>query len=467
MNVERRLRAPALIALLVLSLSLLASGETSLITDRETVAIPEGATARLGVRLSAQPLAITRIRVSWLSGDSDISIDGNAVLTFDSTDWNEFQYIRLSAAPDKDHENGTAIIRVHRIAGDPVPYKDIEAIESEPPGDCVNLPTGWNLISLPLEPTDPDPEAVFDEVSPLPLYSYNGTSYDSFASKRLTEVSPLVGYWIYLDASTKICAEGSRLTGAQSAYLEHVGWHMVGVPYPVQWGSGGSSSGPPPLPPGVRRVITTSGGGITVSDGYTVISLTEAVSAGWIEGTVWEWDPGARIYTETPLAVGKALQPWHGYWILTYREGLTLRFSETPVTGPPPGELPPPPPDRLLFTMHREFHPPVPPRLTIPEDSSPSLAFFNSPNPVTDVNTTVFEVMGEGAESVSAIRVEIYDLSGRLVYSTGEIAGRKVEWHTEDINGELLANGVYLYRMYAKVAGRWVASEIRKLAILR
>ena len=83
------------------------------------------------------------------------------------------------------------------------------------------------------------------------------------------------------------------------------------------------------------------------------------------------------------------------------------------------------------------------------------------------MNTTVFEVMGEGAESVSAIRVEIYDLSGRLVYSTGEIAGRKVEWHTEDANGELLANGVYLYRMYAKVAGRWVASEIRKLAILR
>lgn len=89
--------------------------------------------------------------------------------------------------------------------------------------------------------------------------------------------------------------------------------------------------------------------------------------------------------------------------------------------------------------------------------------FFNEPNPVTDVHTTVFGVRGVEVES---IRVEVYDLSGRLVWK-GEAVGNELVWHTEDLVGRYLANGVYLYVVYVKVGDTWIQSDIRKLAIFR
>mgnify|MGYP003880843077 CR=1 FL=1 len=85
------------------------------------------------------------------------------------------------------------------------------------------------------------------------------------------------------------------------------------------------------------------------------------------------------------------------------------------------------------------------------------------PNPIRDVHTTTFTVRGVDVE---AIRVEVYDLSGRLVWQ-GEALGDELLWHTEDLLGRYLANGVYLYRAYVKVGGEWLVSELQKLAILR
>ena len=88
---------------------------------------------------------------------------------------------------------------------------------------------------------------------------------------------------------------------------------------------------------------------------------------------------------------------------------------------------------------------------------------FNYPNPITDVHTTTFTVRGVEAE---AIRVEIYDLAGRLVWE-GEAPGNELAWHTQDLSGRYLANGVYLYVVYVKVGDTWIRSGIQKLAIYR
>ena len=95
-----------------------------------------------------------------------------------------------------------------------------------------------------------------------------------------------------------------------------------------------------------------------------------------------------------------------------------------------------------------------------------TLEFSNYPNPITDVHTTTFAVKGAGAASVEALKVQIFDLSGRLVYEQEE-EGTSLDWHTENDYGEVLANGVYLYKLYARINGEWVASEVKKLAILR
>jgi len=87
----------------------------------------------------------------------------------------------------------------------------------------------------------------------------------------------------------------------------------------------------------------------------------------------------------------------------------------------------------------------------------------NIPNPVRDVHTTTFVVRGVEAER---IRVEVYDLTGKLVWK-GEGLGNELTWHTEDLTGLPLANGVYLYKVYVKVGEAWIVSDTRKLVILR
>ena len=91
------------------------------------------------------------------------------------------------------------------------------------------------------------------------------------------------------------------------------------------------------------------------------------------------------------------------------------------------------------------------------------ITFFNLPNPVRDVHTTTFVVRGVEAE---CIRVEVYDLTGKLVWK-GEGLGNELVWHTEDLTGLPLANGVYLYKLYVKVGEAWIVSDVKKLVILR
>jgi hypothetical protein len=88
------------------------------------------------------------------------------------------------------------------------------------------------------------------------------------------------------------------------------------------------------------------------------------------------------------------------------------------------------------------------------------------PNPVQDVHTATFRVMGGVADLVEAIRVQVFDLSGRLVYEE-EKAGSELDWHTEDLSGRALANGVYLYQVQMKLDGAWTTTDLGKIAILR
>jgi len=100
----------------------------------------------------------------------------------------------------------------------------------------------------------------------------------------------------------------------------------------------------------------------------------------------------------------------------------------------------------------------------VPDEFEPGeMKVLNIPNPVTDVHTTVFTVLGVEAEE---IRVEVYDLTGRLVWE-GEGRGNELPWDTRDVTGLPLANGVYLYLVYVKVEGEWIVSDVQKLVILR
>jgi len=88
------------------------------------------------------------------------------------------------------------------------------------------------------------------------------------------------------------------------------------------------------------------------------------------------------------------------------------------------------------------------------------------PNPVVDVHTATFQVMGTLAAEAEEIRVQIYDLSGRLVWEDAAL-GSELDWHTDSLSGDYLANGIYLYRVQIRIGGSWINQDIGKIAVLR
>ncbi|RLC70158.1 MAG: hypothetical protein DRI26_07680 [Chloroflexi bacterium] len=91
---------------------------------------------------------------------------------------------------------------------------------------------------------------------------------------------------------------------------------------------------------------------------------------------------------------------------------------------------------------------------------------YNLPNPVTDLNTTYFFV--NAAVTVEAIRVQIFDLAGRLIWDSGW-GENGLAWHLNSIDGAVVANGVYLYRVTVRFLGveTTLSSGLRKLAVYR
>jgi len=330
------------------------------------------------------------------------------------------------------------------LDGDPAPL--VVRSWGPPPvddGDCCELePVGWNLVSPPIDPDDPDPEVVFDEVTgTLYLYWYDPEteSWHTVENGLLTGVGALGGYWLWVTDVAEFCVEGVALEGDRDLQLGAAGWQMIGVPYEVAWGP-------------------ADGGSIEVTRGAETLSLADAVAAGWIYFIIWEYDPVTEAWIKPTIDTGRTLEPCVGYWIFTYFDDLVLTFKEEEA-GPPGG---PPVPTSLPKGLEVKGDPPMP---TLPIGvAKGSLEFGNYPNPITDVNTTTFRV--KSALPVETLRVEIYDMAGRLVYED-EGSGSELVWHTENELGEYLANGVYLYRLYALVDGEWALSEVKKLAIYR
>ena len=113
----------------------------------------------------------------------------------------------------------------------------------------------------------------------------------------------------------------------------------------------------------------------------------------------------------------------------------------------------------------------VPPHETaaidaIPMEIAAGLSVSVAPSPIRDVHTAYFELVGPMAVEVGQLQVKVFDLSGALVWEQ-IAAGAEIAWHTEDLHGRFLANGVYVYQVLAEVEGSWISVVVDKIAILR
>jgi len=305
--------------------------------------------------------------------------------------------------------------------------------EAVVPGLTYEYPAGWNMISIPLEPGN----VWFSGIPAPTLFHWDPESGTYQMITDPSTMEPALGYWLYVPSGGTVAYVSGEEVQADGVIPAAVpGWYMISSPWTFRVGD------------------------IVLQMDEEQKGWAEAAEAGWITPVIFHWDPTESVYQviDDPK---EYLNPWEGYWlrVLVADVTIVLPYDSAGPPGPPiPGGV------DGLSTLAGIASPPPPPPVPTPGFSQ--LDVINEPNPVVDVHTTVFKVVGPAAAYVEAMRVKIFDASGRLVYEA-EAEGPELVWHTQDLTGAYLANGVYLYRVEVKVAGNWITTEVKKLAICR
>jgi|GEM_PF-2346317 len=117
--------------------------DREILTDRQTVSVPEGGTVTFQVRLKAQPGSNVVVSVSRVSGDSDISVSSGSSLTFTTSNWSTYQTVTLAAAEDADAKDDVATIRCSATGWT---GKDVTATENDNDREFI---TNTNAMTVP------------------------------------------------------------------------------------------------------------------------------------------------------------------------------------------------------------------------------------------------------------------------------------------------------------------------------
>jgi hypothetical protein len=204
--------------------------------------------------------------------------------------------------------------KVGKTSPTPSPTSTPRPAPTTSPGDLtstISLSKGWNLISIPLQPSDKSVEHVMSSIdgSYTALYAFDGTGYQSYikgeSDNGLGSVEPGRGYWIYMDESRTLSLTGKK---ASPSVEVSEGWNLVGY----------SSTTP-----------------IQIEQGLASLgSKVQAVYAfDAVENRYEEYIPGSSSELTS-------LDPGRGYWIFANQDGVwTIGGSvkPAPTATPTPG----------------------------------------------------------------------------------------------------------------------------------
>jgi len=118
----------------------------ALVTSVSFVGVPEGGTAAFRVKLAAEPAVDVTVAVVRTSGDTDLSVQSGASLTFTPGNWNTWQTVTLAAAEDGDAAKGSAAITCSAPGLETVMVTATEIDNDSPPAtdtDGDGLPDDW------------------------------------------------------------------------------------------------------------------------------------------------------------------------------------------------------------------------------------------------------------------------------------------------------------------------------------
>jgi hypothetical protein len=92
----------------------------------------------------------------------------------------------------------------------------------------IELGTGWNQVSLPVEPIDPATDSIF-----LPATVTAVTRWDPATTSDVDVTGgtmlPLLGHWVASTTDQTVTVPGIRINDRDFALIEAPQWHMVGV----------------------------------------------------------------------------------------------------------------------------------------------------------------------------------------------------------------------------------------------
>ena len=171
--------------------------------------------------------------------------------------------------------------RVESNTGDPIADsddRDYTILNSE--GVEFTLNTGWNLVSIPLEPDDPARASVFPNPPCVAVWQYGNPGGYAIPD----EVHPKHGCWVKATEPTTIRIAGTR--PADRSVAVKTGWNLVGACGP---GAGETSVPRPPNPP-VAAIWEYLNPG-----GYGIPTVCEDGHGFWIKATedttIWSGGP--------------------------------------------------------------------------------------------------------------------------------------------------------------------------------
>jgi len=339
------------------------------------------------------------------------------------------QYLQTTAvdmgAWGKDNLYGYGRLDVSAISVSPEPTPPPAP---QPPGETHTYGdvSGWYMVSVPFQ--GGDVASQFGTAA----YTYNPAAGQYIVP---ASIEPCMGYWVQIPGNITVTDDGDPIVTDVTLDVSTKGWWQISAPWSY-----------PKSAIEVTWTCATCGGSRKMTKTWA-----EAVEAGWIRDNIYGYVATNGDYTNPAT-----LNPWYGYWMKAQISGLTIE---------------------LLYELRTSVGSSAGQKAVVSSDmpSMPSgasskdvgLSFRGLPNPVTDVNTVTFWVECEAVEMVEGIKVEVYTLQGTLVYASEEMAGASLDWHTDDKSGQYLDNGVYLYKVYVRVRGEFVTSEVKPIVIIR
>jgi hypothetical protein len=216
---------------------------------------------------------------------------------------------------------GISSTDTYNVPGHNIPTimpRDVTDIVLNPTQSTIASPvgtitSGWNLFALPAMPSVPNPETV---ISGMPidglLYRWEATTggliiYDSWTPEVYGGLLLGDGHWLQTAAAGTISYTGRYQPDDQWISLPKAGWALIGQPF--------NSS--------------TDWAEVMVHNGKSILSVYDASHVeSWMESSGYWWDSATQGLRDFGLPddffVDATLEPWHGYWVQSYVDNLSL-----------------------------------------------------------------------------------------------------------------------------------------------